>query len=145
MTDDISSEADRRLEQALEAAGARDPRDFYRERLRDLKREDADGYARAVTYYRDVLLPSVASGEVEPVAAWLEYGRRLASALEAGRTVEVDRTGLARPFEDGRGGALVLHLPDEGGRRALLVGLPTELSPAQKATYDVLVSGKQRG
>ena len=37
---------------------------------------------------------------------------------------------------------LILHLPEKG--RALLVALPPSLSSAQRATYDVLVAGKQK-
>jgi hypothetical protein len=38
----------------------------------------------------------------------------------------------------------VLHIPQNQGVRALLVSLPPELTPAQRASYDVLVSGKQK-
>lgn len=144
MTEDISKEADRRLEEALAATGARDPREFYRERLRDLKAEDARGYERAVEHYKDVLIPEVASGRAPPLEAWTEYGRRLAEALAPGRTVVIDATGRARPWEAPTAKELVVHLPDARGGRALLVGLPAELSEAQRATYDVLVAGKQR-
>lgn len=145
MSEDLAAEADRRLDEALEHAGARDPREFYRDRLRELKSSNPEGYGEAVAYYRDTLIPGVGSGSAEPLAAWTEYGRRLAEAVAPGRTVCVDATGRARPYEapppaDG----LVLHLPDAKGARALLVGLPGELTPAQRATYDVLVSGKQK-
>lgn len=144
MSDDVTSEADRRLAEALERSGARDPREFYRERLRELKAADADGYAAAVAYYRDKLMPGVASGASEAIPAWTEYGRRLAEALAPGRTVCVDATGRASPYRAPAGSdQLVLHLPDGKGR-ALLVGLPAKLSPAQRATYDVLVSGRQK-
>jgi hypothetical protein len=144
MTDDVTRDADRKLEEALEASGARDPREFYRERLRELKRGDAQGYEEAVAYYRETLLPSIARGTAEPLTAWTEYGRILAQAVAAGRTVSIDSGGKAHPFEARVEGHLVLHLPDDQGVRALLVGLPPELSDAQRATYDVLVSGKQR-
>jgi hypothetical protein len=143
MSDDVTAEADSRLEEALARSGARDPREFYRERLRELKQASPDGYAKAVAYYRDTLLPGVASGATEPLEAWTEYGRRLAESLAPGRTVVVDGTGRARPYRApaSRDG-LVLHLPDGKGGRAILVGLPVGLTPAQRATYDVLVSGK---
>lgn len=144
MSQDITTQADRLLEEALSRVGARDPREFYRDRLRELKQVDAEGYEKAVTYYRDVLIPSVASGDAEPLQAWTEYGRRLAAAVAPGRTVAIDATGVAGPYEaPAPRDRLILHLP-EGKGRALLVGLPSELSPAQRATYDVLVSGKQR-
>ena len=144
MTPDVTQEADRKLQEALDATGARDPREFYRERLRDLKKANPEGYDTAVEYYRDTLLPSVASGEVDPLAAWTEYGRRLAVAVAAGRTVSIDEGGRAHPYTGPTPDHLVLHLPDDSGLRALLVGLPAELSGPQRATFDVLVAGKQR-
>jgi hypothetical protein len=144
MSDSLATAADHALDAALAASGARDPREFYRERLRELKRLDSTKYQAAVGYYSETLLPSVASGEAEPLAAWTEYGRRLAEALAPGHTVAIDRTGRSRPFEAASRDQLILHLPDEKGARAILVGLPVELTQAQRATYDVLVSGKQR-
>lgn len=144
MPEDPSGEADRRLDEALAATGARDPREFYRERLKELKVADADAYQKAVAHYRDVLIPEVASGRSDPLLAWVEYGRRLAGALAPGRTVTIDASGRARPWDGPTSSELVLHLPDARASRALLVGLPAELSAAQRATYDVLVAGKQR-
>jgi hypothetical protein len=145
MADDPTEAADRRLQEALDARGARDPREFYRERLRDLKSSNPEGYAKAVAYYKDRLLPDVASGDIEPIAAWVEYGRRLAEAVSAGHAVSIDRSGKSTPYEAPPApDALVLHIPDGKGGRALLVGLPTELTSAQRATYTVLVEGKQR-
>lgn len=144
MSDDRTAEADRTLEAALEATGARDPREFYRERLRELKRANPDEYEAAVAYYRDTLIPEVASGERDPIEAWTEYGRRLAAALAPGRTVSIDASGLAHEYGSPERDRLVLHLPDDGGARALLVGLPPTLTDAQRATYRVLVDGKQR-
>lgn len=145
MSEDLNARADARLEAALKEAGARDPREFYRDRLRELKQADAGRYAEAVAYYRDTLIPQVASGEGDPLAAWTEYGRRLAEALAPGRTVSVDGSGRAHPYHaPAPRDRLVLHLPDHKAGRALLVGLPAELTPAQRAAYDVLVSGKQK-
>jgi hypothetical protein len=142
MTEDLTAQADEKLEEALSREGARDPREFYRDRLRELKQANPDGYAKAVAYYRDTLIPGVASGE-PPLEAWTEYGRRLAESLAPGRTVAVDVTGRAHPYEaPAPRDRLILHLPDAKGGRALLVGLPAELSPAQRATYDALVNGK---
>lgn len=143
MADDIAAKADRLFEEALETTGARDPRPFYRERLLALKDADPEGYATAVAYYRETLVPDIASGKAEPLDAWTEYGRTLAEAVAKGRTVAVDGTGEARPYEGPSRDHLILHLPDDGGR-ALLVGLPAALSSAQRATYDVLVAGKQK-
>jgi hypothetical protein len=144
MADELTEKADQVLEGALEATGARDPREFYRERLRELRQANPDGYREAVAYYRETLIPAVANGAAPPLDAWTEYGRVLAEATTPGRTVSIDTTGLAHPYEGPAPERLVLHLPSGKGGKALLVGLPLELSPAQRATFDVLVAGKQR-
>lgn len=141
---DLTAQANANLEAALERTGARDPREFYRERLRDLKRENPQGYETAVTYYTETLLPQVAAGDVDPLECWTAYGLRLAEALAKGRTVAVDTSGVALPFDGPAGDRLILHLPDENGARAILVGLPPKLTSAQRATYDVLVAGKHK-
>ena len=144
MTVDVTEQADRRLAEALEAAGARDPREFYRARLRELRGANPDGYKAAVAYYNDTLLPSVASGEVDALHAWTEYGRRLAVALAPGETIRIDESGRSHAYEGPDTGGLILHMPSDSGTKALVVGLPPTLSPAQRATYDVLVAGKQK-
>lgn len=143
MSEDLASIADERLEKALAESGARDPREFYRERLRDLKKGNSEGYDRAVEYYRDTLIPTVAEGRLPALDAWTEYGRTLAEALSPGTTIGIDATGRSHSYEGPDSTRLVLHLPSEGGR-AILVALPPELSSAQTATYAVLVAGKQR-
>ncbi len=145
MAEDLTAEADTRLQAALDSSGARDPREFYRDRLRALKLENASAYSGAVAYYKERLIPDVASGSVEPLVAWAEYGRMLAESLAPGRAVCIDATGRAHPYESPAPlDRLVLHIPQNQGVRALLVSLPPELTPAQRATYDVLVSGKQK-
>ena len=145
MSEDHAAEADRRLQEVLESSGARDPREFYRDRLRELKSADASAYSEAVAYYKDRLIPEIAAGSVDPLEAWAEYGRMLAESLAPGRTVSIDTAGLAHHHESpAPPDRLVLHLPQNQGVRALLVSLPAKLSPAQRASYDVLVSGKQR-
>jgi hypothetical protein len=144
MSEDITAQADQRLQEALDASGGRDPRDFYRDRLRELKGRDADKYEAAVEYYRERLIPEVASGAAEPLVAWTEYGRLLAESFTEGHTVRIDGTGKSHPYDvTAIADALLLHLPTGKGR-AIVVGLPNELTPAQRATYDVLVAGKQR-
>lgn len=143
MADDIAAKADRIFEEALERTGARDPRQFYRERLLALRGSDPDGYTTAVEYYRETLVPDIASGKAEPLGEWTEYGLILAKAVADGRTVSVDPTGLAEPYEGPSVEHLILHLPSDGGR-ALVVALPSKLSEAQRATYDVLVDGKKK-
>ena len=142
MSDEMTQAADRALEAAMSETGARDPREFYRERLKELKQADPDAYQKAVTYYRETLIPSVAGG-APALAAWTEYGRVLAETSAPGRTVSIDDTGRSHPYGGPDLTRLVLHLPEKAGR-ALLVALPPELSPAQRATFDVLVAGKQR-
>jgi len=145
MSTDPAAEADRRLEEAVAREGARDPREFYRGRMRDLKQSDATAYEQAVAYYRDTLIPSVASGEADPLDAWTEYGRRLAEWTTPGHAVAIDPTGRATPWTPGSGrSSLVLHMPDGKGGRALLIGLPPEPTLAQRAAFDVLVEGKQK-
>ena len=144
MSDDTTRNADQILEQTLAETGARDPRDFYRERLRDLKSESPEGYEEAVAYYTDTLIPTVVEGRMPVLDAWTEYGRMLAHALAPGTTVAIDESGRSHPYEGPDPERLVLHLPGNSGARALLVALPPELSSAQRASYDVLVAGKQR-
>lgn len=143
MSDELQNEADRKLEAALAATGARDPREFYRERLRELKQADRGAYDEAVGYYRSTLLPAVARGD-DPLPAWVEYGRRLAALTASGRTMMIDRTGSAEPYAPpAPHDRLILHLPDgRAAGRALVVGLPADLSRAQRATYDLLVAGR---
>ena len=139
------TEADRRFQEAMAAAGARDPRDFYRQSLRDLKESNPQGYERAVGHFQKVLVPAIASGEAEPLGAWREYGRLIAEVTAPGRTVEIDETGRSRPYSpDSPLDRLVLHLPDEKGARAILVSLPPTPTAAQRASFDLLVRGKQR-
>jgi hypothetical protein len=144
MSDALAAAADKILEAALAETGARDPRDVYRERLRELKRVSVEDYQRAVTYYTETLIPNVAEGRREPLAAWTEYGQRLAESLAPGRTVSIDETGRAHPYRGPAASALILHLPEDKGARAILVALPPSPSVPQRATYDVLVSGRQR-
>lgn len=141
----VRDEADRRFVEALKNSGARDPRDFYRDALRELRKVNSAGYDRAVTYFQDVLIPAIANGESEPLRAWRNYGRLIRELTAPGRTVAIDASGRSQPFEsDAPLDLLVLHLPDTKGGRALLVSLPPETSSAQKATYDLLVSGKHQ-
>lgn len=140
----VEERATTRLEAALRETNARDPRDFYRVQLRELRGEDRHGYESAVAYYRETLLPRVADPQVDALAAWTDYGRHLATLRAPGRTVSVDITGRATEYASPADrNALVLHLPDDRKRPAFLVGLPAELSPAQRATYDWLVSGRR--
>lgn len=141
-TGNARESADGLLEAALEKMGARDPRAVCRERLRDLKGIDAAAFEQAVQHYRDRLLPAIVAGD-EPFTAWIEYGRTIAGLTCEGRTVAIDRTGLAREYSTPADPeALVLHLPRGGRGRALLVARPRDPSQAQQATCDLLVDGR---
>jgi hypothetical protein len=141
---DVRDRAERRFLAALEWTGARDPRDFYRQRLRDLRSRDADAYQRAVAYYETRLIPAVARDESDPMAEWLEYGRVLAQLTTPGRTVGIDATGRARDYAPPAApDLLVLHIPASAREPVLTVGLPARLSAAQRATYDLLVAGQR--
>jgi hypothetical protein len=143
MTESIQDRAHRLLEAAMAERGARDPREFYRTQLRELKEENASAYEDAVIYYRDALLPAIANDGVDPLTAWTDYGCTLASLRASGRTVSIDATGRAEAYTSPvRPDQLVLHLPDEKRRKALLVALPPDLSAAQRAAYDWLVVGR---
>lgn len=145
MEPDEQTRAEERFSRALAEAEARDPREYYRARLKALREADPDAYARAVKHYGETLIPSIASGEAEPLEAWLDYGRLIAALTEEGRTVVIDRDGTAWPYEPPISpDKLVLHLPDNERVKALPVGLPARLSQAQQATYDLLVVGKQK-
>lgn len=142
-TDQIRERADRRFEQALAAAGARDPREFYRESLKELRARDQAAFREAVDYFEQTLLPAVARDDSDPLAEWLEYGRLLASLACPGETVQLDASGHATPYSRPvPADHLVLHLPSSARDRALPVGLPAELSPAQRAAYSLLVERK---
>lgn len=146
MTEDQKSSADQALEAALKATGASDPRSDHRQTIRGLRDANPEAYQAAVSYYQDVLVPSIASGEADPLKAWRDFGGRLAELTASGRTVEIDGTGRARPCTDDPPlDSLVVHLPEgRGSTRAILVSRPIQPTPAQEASYQLLVLGKQR-
>jgi hypothetical protein len=141
-TPELRERADRRFEAALAGSGARDPREYYRARLREIRDDRPEAYRKAVEYYETRLVPSVADEGTEPVGAWLEYGSFLASLVAPGRTVQIDETGRAQEFDRSSApGKLVLHLATSTREPVRLVGIPERLSPAQRATYQLLVKG----
>ncbi|CAN5728795.1 hypothetical protein BH23GEM8_BH23GEM8_22520 [soil metagenome] len=143
MADEILKElADRRFAAAVRDTGARDPRDFYRARLREIRERDESAFGKALDYFEGVLVPGVAREGSDPIGEWLDYGCFLANLREPGSPVEIDRSGRSRPYRRPvPTDHLVLHLPTSGRERALAVGLPPELSEAQRATYRLLVRG----
>ncbi len=141
---DQAQAAEARFAEALAASGARDPRDYYREKLRELKRDSPEGYAEGVAYYQQTLIPSIADGKVDPIEAWRDYGLLIARLVAPGHPVAVDAGGRSSPFQPpGDPGDMVLHMPDQSRTRPILVTLPAEPSEAQLATFDWLVSGRQ--
>jgi hypothetical protein len=141
---ELRERADQRFDEALSATGARDPRDHFRGVLKDLRRSNPSAFQEALSYFETRLIPAVASDGSDPLAEWMEYGRVLAHLQAPGRTVQIDPTGRSLDFSvpvplD----HMVLHLPDSTSRPAVVVGLPPTLSPAQRATYDLLVKGSQ--
>jgi hypothetical protein len=143
MTDDLKSRADARLTAALSRAHApADPRPLYRPVLRHLRERDRAAFDRVIAHFEETLVPAVA-GDADPVGAWLDYGLLLADALGAGRTVEVDRTGRARPVDDATtAGELVLRIPDAEDAPVVVLRHPAAASPAQVATVELLVAGR---
>ncbi len=94
----VRDEADRRFDEALKESDARDPRDFYREALRELRKVNPGGYDRAVGHFQEVLIPGIANGESEPLRAWRDYGRLIAELTTPGRAVAIDESGRSQPF-----------------------------------------------
>lgn len=131
--------ADRRLAEALERSALPDPRERYRDWLRELRSRDEAAFRKALEYYEQQLVSAVADG-ADPVGEWTEYGLRLAQRLRAGAPVAIDETGLSRPCDASAPPEhLVLHLPTSARETALPVRLPPRLSPAQEAAYALLV------
>ncbi len=144
MTTDLQEKADARFAAALAASGARDPREYYRTQLRELKRSNPEGYDQAVGYYQDELVPSIAERDADPLQAWRAYGLLIAQLAAPGRAVAIDASGRSRPLESsGAVDDMILHLPDARNAPALLVGLPPKPSPAQMATHRWLVTGRR--
>ena len=144
MTSDPKQAADTRFAEALAASGARDPRDYYREKLRELRRLNPEGYAEGVAYYQNTLIPSIAGGDADPLEAWRDYGLLIARLTAPGRPVAIDAGGRSRSFDPpGEPADMVLHMPDRSRERPILVALPAQPTPAQSATYDWLVAGRR--
>jgi hypothetical protein len=146
VSDEQKAAAEKALKEALKTTGVSDPRDAQRQNLRALRQVNPGGYDEAVAYYQDTLVPAIASGRADPLRAWRDYGRKLAELTVEGRTVEIDGTGRAKPCSaDPPLESLILHVPEgKKGTRALLVSRPIHPTPAQEATYHLLVLGKQR-
>lgn len=145
MDQKIHDRADQIFEDALGKTGAKDPREFYRKRLREMKADNPDAYREAVAYYENELVPSIAESGDDPLTAWQQFGCRMADLMVAGAPMEIDATGLGHPYAPPTpADRMVLHIPRGTKGRALVVALPPELSAAQLATHDLLVGGRQK-
>ncbi len=138
MSEDPDKVADSRFAEALERTGTRDPRDYFRERLRALRDDDRAAYDEAARFYRERVVDAIASGE-DPIRAWRAYGLHLAERAAPGQIVQIDREGRSTPYTpDAPWDALIIHLPDAVRTPAMIIGMPAGLSPAQRATCDIL-------
>ncbi len=145
MDQELHTQAEQIFEDALAKAGAKDPREFYRKRLGEMKLDNPEAYGEAVAYYENQLVPSIAEAGDDPLMAWQQFGCRMAELTVAGTPVEIDVSGRKRPYAPPTpADRMVLHIPEGSKGRALVVGLPPELSVAQLATYDLLVAGRQK-
>jgi hypothetical protein len=136
----LREEADRRLAEALDRTGAPDPRDRYRGWLRELRSRDEPAFRKALEYYERELIPAAARPDGDALAAWTQYGLRLAQRLVPGEAVRIDGTGRSRPFEgSAEPDEMVLHLPRASRERALAIRIPPAATAAQRATYALLV------
>jgi hypothetical protein len=143
MSEQLRVRADARLEAALRERGVADPRDAYRQRLRALREVDETLFDRAREHYNASVLPALA-GDSDALAEWIDYGRFLAELLAPGRIVAIDRTGRALPYvPPPPADTMLLHVPSDGGRPIVTLALPAAPSPAQQATYDLLVLGRE--
>lgn len=132
--------ADRRFAEALREVGIPDPRERYRDWLRELRNRDETAFRKALEYFEQQLVPAVADPDSDPFREWTEYGLRLAQRLRPGSVVRVDASGLSRPADANAPlDELVLHLPTSTREKALPIRLPARLSPAQEATVELLV------
>jgi len=141
----IQDRADEIFEEALGRTGAKDPREFYRKRLREMKADNPNAYHEAVAYYQNELVPSITEAGDDPLTAWQQFGCRMAELTVTGTPIEIDATGRSCPYAPPTpADRMVLHIPRGSKGRALVIGLPPELSAAQLATYDLLVGGRQK-
>lgn len=145
MEQELHDRAERIFEEALRRTGTKDPRKFFRKRLREMKADNPYAYREAVAYYENELIPSIAEAGDDPLTAWQQFGCRMAELTVHGTPVEIDPTGRRCPYAPPTpADRMVLYIPQGSKGRALLVGLPPELSAAQMATYDLLVDGRQK-
>jgi hypothetical protein len=140
----VSEDRSRELtDEALEQAGLSDMRPAYRRLLVRLKETDPGAFDEASRRDRDELEPAIAGGDVDPITAWLAYGTWLAGQFADGRTLAIDATGRARPFDPATtpaAGIMILHIPDDDRSPATLLAVPATPSESQRETAELLVT-----
>jgi hypothetical protein len=140
MDPQLRARAETRLAEAAQAQGIADPRPPYRERLRQLRQARPEAFDEAIQHYEQHVLPALT--ERDPLPAWLEYGRYLASLTARGDVVRIDAQGRAAPWTVESPAALVLFLPDDTASDVMVLCRPIVLSDAQQATMTLLVERK---
>lgn len=140
MNPELRSRAEARLAEAAQARGLADPRPAYRERLRVLKHTHPDAFQQAVRHYDEQVLPALA--DRDPLDAWIEYGRFLASLTSAGVATAIDEKGRAAKWNPATPASLVLFIPDDTSSDVLPLVQPDAPSAAQAATIALLVEKK---
>lgn len=143
---DAKEAVERRSDEAFAASAWQDPRADYRAMLRQLRERNTPAFEEAVRAYETGVVARLGDGSADPVAAWLGYGRRLASIAGGGRTVRIDEDGRAQGLGDDDAPAepaLLLQLPADESAPAFVVAAPREPSAAQRATVALLVAGAQ--
>ena len=139
MTEGDKAIADRRSEEAFADGPFEDPRAAFREKLRRFREEQSQAFAAGLEYFEKTLIPNVAAGG-DPIGEWVAYGRRLGELSGQGKTVDIDPTGRARPFDgEFAANSLIVYLPEDTSVEALPVAVPRELSDAQRASFDLLI------
>ena len=129
-------------EEALERAGLVDMRPAYRKLLVRLKSSDPAAFQEASRRYREELEPAITGGDVDPLTVWLEYGMWIAGQFADGRTLAIDASGRARPFDPSMtldAGTMILHVPEDDRQPATLLALPSAPSDPHRETAELLV------
>ena len=141
---ETKEQIEQRTDAAFEQSPWRDPRADYRMLLRRLRERDTAAFESAVAEYDARVIGPLSDPTVDPVAAWLEYGRKLADIAGGGRLVRIDREGRSETgAESGAEPMLLLHLPADETAAAIVVAEPREPSPAQRAAKLLLAESRQ--
>jgi len=135
---DARTAAEARTDAAFSASPYEDPRPSYRNRMRYLKDNNPRAFEAARAWYEETLVPAINQG-ADPVEAWITYGRQLGELTAPGATCAIDASGRAREYGGAINGDLILHLPTDTAAPALALAVPRQISPAQRASYDLLI------